>query len=82
MSTIIEVLAWGDFDVQYTEAILVSPDKLDIETLKTEFCTEQGIDSFTGLEYSKLSSLTQSFIKFLKKRGFRDLSTTKVYFCD
>ena len=82
MKTIIKILEWGDFDILVTKSIVVSPKKENIEQLKQEFCVAAGIPSFRGLHYRDLESYNDLFIDFLKDKGFTELKTTRVYFCD
>ncbi len=82
MNTVIELLTWGDFDVQCTDCVLVSQEKLDVGTLKQDFCEMHGISSFKGLPSGDLHSYLISFKQFLMKRGFKELKTTTIYFCD
>ena len=82
MNTVIELLGWGDFNVQYTDAILTSHDVLDVDVIKQEYCDQVGIDSFNGLPYNTLNNHMIEFKKFLLDRGFSELKTKSVYFCD
>lgn len=81
METIIEVQAFGDFDIMYTECVMVSDIKFDINELQKEFCEIENIPSFRGLKGS-LYELTYNFIAFLELKGFKKLQTTPIYFCD
>ena len=86
--TFIEVEAFGDFTMKYTVGIFYTIEKKDIDSIKKKFCELKGLPSFDNLQhvpdytYSMLSNLTDEFIIFLKKEGFKELQTKKVYFCD
>lgn len=82
METIIEVQAFGDFDIMYTECVMVSDIKFDINELQKEFCEIENIPSFHDLQRSSFYELTYSFIVFLELKGFKKLQTTPMYFCD
>lgn len=89
--TFIEVEAFGDFDMKYTEAILYSEEKRDVEEIQKRFCEINGLPGFKDLQYfpayketySFLGDITKKFIEYLKtKEGFKVLKTKSVYFCD
>jgi hypothetical protein len=82
--TIIEVQAFGDFDMLYTECIMVSGGKHEKEELIQEFCVISGLDSTDGkgLKYNMLREVTSDFIAFLSLKGFVKMETQKVYFSD
>lgn len=82
LNTFIEVQGFGDFDVKYTDCIMVHSDKIDKNEILKEFYQIQGIISNTGLDYRKLYDITQDFISFLELKGFKRLETQSVYFCD
>lgn len=82
LNTFIEVQAFGDFDVKYTDCIMVHSDKIDKNEILKEFYQIQGINSNIGLDYRQLYNITQDFISFLELKGFKRLETQKVYFCD
>ncbi len=82
MKTIIEVEAFGDFDVMYTVVIMVSEEKIELSSLQNEFCQIEGIASFKGVPNNRLYETTENYIAFLKLKGFKALATQKVYFCD
>lgn len=82
MSTFIEVQSYGDFDIKYTNCIMVHYDKLDKIEILNEFYKLQGITSNEGLDYKILSTITEDFICFLELKGFKKLQTQSVYFCD
>jgi hypothetical protein len=82
LNTFIEVQAFGDFDVKYTDCIMVHSDKMDKNEILKEFYKVQGITSNVGLDYSQLYNITQDFISFLELKGFKRLETQSVYFCD
>ena len=80
--TIIEVQAFGDFDMKYTECIMVSPEKFHINSLYKEFYDLMGIKSNKNLDVRKLRDITEDFISFLELKRFKRLHTDKMYFCD
>lgn len=82
LSTIIEVQAFGDFDMKYTDCIMVHSDKMDKNEILKEFYEIQGITPNTGLGYGQLYNITQDFISFLELKGFKRLETQSVYFCE
>lgn len=82
INTIIEVQAFGDFDVIHTVCIMVHSDKIDKNEIMEEFYQIEGIPSNTGLEGRCLYDITQNFIAFLELKGFKKLKTQTVYFCD
>jgi hypothetical protein len=82
MSTVIEVKAFGDFDVMYTYCIMVHSDTLNRDELMSEFYTIRGISSNRGLCYRDLYGITEDFVAFLEMKGFVRLQTQVVYFCD
>lgn len=82
MGTIIEVQAWADFDILYTDCIMYHPDKLVIDEIKKDFCVIMKIESFKGLECSILHDTKEDFIAYLQMAGFKKLTTNKIYFSD
>jgi len=82
LNTFIEVQGFGDFDVKYTDCIMVHSNKIDENEILKEFYQIQGIESNTGLDYRKLYNVTQDYIAFLELKGFKKLKTYAVYFCD
>lgn len=82
INTIIEVQAFADFDIIYTECVMVHSDKIDKNDIMIEFYQIQGINSNVGLDYNILRTITIDFIAFLELKGFKKLETQSVYFCD
>jgi len=82
MKTIIEVQAFGDFDVKYTVCIMVHPEVLNVNEILNEFYSINGISSNKGLSYHVLSTVNDDFISFLELKGFSILKTQAIYFCD
>ena len=80
INTIIEVQAFGDFDVKYTVCVMVHSDKMDKNKILKEFYHIQGITSYKGLDYRILRTITEDFISFLELKGFNILKTQSVYF--
>lgn len=82
INTVIEVQAFGDFDVKYTDCVMIHSDKIDKNEILKEFYQIQGITSNKGLDYKILRNITEDFISFLELKGFKRLETQSVYFCD
>ena len=82
INTVIEVQAFGDFDVKYTDCIMIHSDRMDKNEILKEFYQIQGITSNKGLDYRILRTITEDFISFLELKGFKKLETQSVYFCD
>ena len=82
INTVIEVQAFGDFDVKYTDCVMVHSEKIDKNEILNEFYQMQGISSNKGLDVRVLYDTTQDFISFLELKGFEKLETQSVYFCD
>jgi|GEM_PF-4641606 len=81
--TYIEIQGWGDFDVRYTDCIMVSPDFHNFPFLDKEFFELEGINSFKGLDYRKLREHTANYISFLELKGFKKLKMNReILFCD
>lgn len=80
--TVIFVDAWGGVYDCYTKATLVHSELFHPDTLKDAFCAKKGINSFKGHSYAVLDELTDEFIKFLKKQGFKELKGETIYFSD
>jgi hypothetical protein len=80
--TVINVMAWGDFDMKYTFATMVCPYQQSVESLKKQFLAQEGIYSFSGHSYDKCTELTEKFVKFLKKNDFKNLEGEEVCFSD
>lgn len=81
-NTFIEIQAWGDFDVSYTDCIMFCEGKRDVDSLTKTFCSLNGLPGTKGLPYNMLSDTTEEFKKFLKKEGFRVLKTKQIIFSD
>ena len=82
INTVIEVQAFGDFDVKYTDCIMIHSDRMDKNEILKEFYQIQGITSNKRLDYRILRTITEDFISFLELKGFKKLETQSVYFCD
>ena len=82
INTVIEIQAFGDFDIKYTVCIMVHSEKIDKGYLLKEFYKIQGILSNQGLSNETLSTINDDFIAFLELKGFRMLETEMIYFCD
>ena len=79
--TVIEVEAFGDGNL-YTECIMVTTEKLNLDELLKEFYILEGIESNTGLDIRIMRETTENFISILELKGFNKLKTKKIYFCD
>jgi len=82
ISTVIEVQAYGDFDVKQTNCIMVHEDKLNVSEVLKEFHTIQGINSNSGLSSKILRTIIDDFIFFLELKGFNKLKTKEICFSD
>jgi hypothetical protein len=82
INTVIEVKGTGDFDMTYTDCVMVHTDKLNVDEITKEFYQIQGITSNKWLDYRELHNITQDFISFLELKGFSRLETEVMYFCD
>lgn len=51
LNTFIEVQAFGDFDIKYTDCVMVHCEKMDKNEILEEFYQVQGITSNKGLDY-------------------------------
>lgn len=82
INTTIEVKAFADFDILYTECVMVHFNKFDTRELFSEFYKLEGITSFNELNYKNKRDVTENFIAFLELKGFQKLKTIPIYFCD
>lgn len=82
IETAIEVQDWGDFDVLRTRCIMVADFKTDVKSVVDEYCAYRGLSGTDGLSYKQLDGRTEDFIKFLKRKGFKELKTKPVCFSD
>ena len=80
--TYIEVQAFGDFDILYTECIMVSKDDISTDNIIKDFLDINGLKSTKGLHLNKLRDYTEDFIAYLELLGFEKLKTKQIYFCD
>lgn len=78
--TKIEVKSLGDFDIPYTEVIMVLKEKIDPEIIIKEFLDMEGIKSTQGIDCRDVRKITEDFIVFLKLKGFSKLNTYEVLF--
>ena len=90
---IIEVMEWADFDIPYTkwigESLEYSNHDETKEVLVKEFLAFENITDFeftpndaVQISPKLLHGLTDKFIEFLKRRGFKKVSTVKIKFSD
>jgi hypothetical protein len=80
--TFIEVQAYGDFDMLYTDSFWYTSEKRDVKSITRAFCSINGLPGTSGLPYNMLRDSTEAFKKYLKKEGFRPISTKAVYFSE
>jgi hypothetical protein len=81
--TVIEVKAFGDFDIMYTMCIMVSTEKMIVQDIIKDFCEMMEIPSIKGLPWNtNFYEMTEEFVTYLELRGFSKLQTTEVYLCD
>ena len=57
LSTFIEVQDFGDFDVKYTNCIMIHSDKVDKDEILKEFYQIQSITSNIGLNNNQLQNI-------------------------
>ena len=79
IQTTIEIEKLGDFDVSYTDVVMVSPDKRDVKGLVKTFCELNGLKSLGDVPYKRFEDVNEKLIRFLKKEGFRILKTDKIF---
>lgn len=83
INTVIEVQGFADFDVIYTDCIMVSAEKLNVNEIRKTFCSLNGLpENGKGLPINMLYDTTTEFISYLEKNGFTKLNTNKILFCD
>ncbi len=82
INTAIEIEAYGDFDMKYTECVMVSSENKDVNQIVKDYCSLRGLDSTKGLPSNMLNDTTNDFINYLKKLGFSKLNTKSVCFSD
>jgi len=82
VKTTIEIQKYGDFDMKYTDCIMVSNEKHRQKKLLKEFYDIYNIKSSSGMDSSMLDKLTEDFICFLEMKGFTKLKTYEVCFSD
>ncbi len=82
MQTFIEIERYGDFDVKYTDCVMVSPIERDVDKIVKDFCEIMGFESTSGLQYSQVYETINAFIDYLGVIGFTKLKTSKVCFSD
>lgn len=82
INTVIEIQGWGDFDMRYTEVIMVSEQKLDAKLFIKGYCDLRGLPGLDGLPQNMLRDINEDLIKYLKKNGFKPLNTYVVLFGD
>ena len=75
----IEIQKYGDFDMRYTDTIMISDNDHSVKTLKKSFCDQHQID-LSNLPHGKINYYADEFIKFLKERGFKPLKTKEIIF--
>ncbi len=80
--TFIEVQAYGDFDMLYTDSIWYTEENRDVKSITKAFCSLNGLPGTSGLPYNMIRDSTEAFKKFLKKEGFRPINTKTVCFSD
>lgn len=82
--TIIEIEAYSDYDMRYTDCIMVTEEQFDVKGLVRSYCSLRGLpnETLSGLPDNMLNDTKEDFKKWLKKQGFRILSTKKVCISD
>jgi len=90
---IIEVRAWGDFDIPHTlwigESLRYSNHDETREALVKEFLKSKNITKFkltpngaSRIDEALIYELPHRFINFLKKKGFKKVETVSAIFSD
>lgn len=82
IKTAIAIAAYGDFDVKYTDKVMITEEVRDVKSIVKNYCNLRGIPGTSGLPNNMISDVREDFVKFLKKEGFRELKTTEVCFSD
>ena len=82
IKTVIEVQAYGDYDICQTVAIMVSEEKINEKIIIQEFYNTMGICSNSGLSEKVLSTISEDLICFLEMKGFTELKTHVIRFSD
>jgi hypothetical protein len=80
--TAIEIQAFADFDIPYTRCVMTSNNVFNPTDLLNEFFQINGITSTSGLDYRKLTTITDDYIAFLELKDFKMLPTFKTIFSD
>ncbi len=82
--TFIEVQAYGDFDMLYTESIWYSEEQRDVKSILRAFCSINGldIDSLGNMPSNMISDTRDAYKKFIKREGFSEIKTKTVCFSD
>ena len=80
--TIIEIEVYGDFDMLSRDCIMVSEYNYVVKELVKEYCSSIGIspDDMDTLPDNMVSDATTGFKEFLRKKGFKKLTTKTVCF--
>ena len=82
IKTAIEIEFWGDYDQKYTDSVMVSTEKHNVNKLVEDYCSLMGLESTSGLPNNMLNDFTEEFKKYLTKLGFTTLKTKTVCFSD
>lgn len=80
--TYIAVEAYGDFNMRYTDSIWHTEEQRDIKAITRAFCSINGLPGTSGLPDNMLRDSTESFKKYLKKEGFKQIKAKAVCFSD
>ena len=78
MGTAIEIIGLADFDIAYTESIMVSEETLNAKDLAKSFCRENNIKNLSELPLGTSYDVRDNFKQYLRKIGFKQLKTTQI----
>lgn len=82
IKTAIAIEAWADFDIRYTDKVMVCEEKRDVNAIVKNYCELRGLPGTSGLPRNMINDTREDFVKFLNKEGFRELKMTEVCFSD
>ena len=80
INTAIQVNQFYDDHMGLCE-VMVSDQQCDVDALQDSFCAEYGVTR-SGNPYYDLYEITDLFIAYLKRNGFRPLKMQEVLFSD
>lgn len=78
IGTAIEIIRYGDFDMSYTECVMITSEVRDVKSIKRAFEASICENDISNLESFSEDEVTNEFKKYLKKEGFRPLKMKSV----